>query len=61
MLVMDQLSIHKSIETKALLDELGFYYSYTPVYDPKFNGIEEVFSMAKRLIKKKRLELIIKN
>jgi hypothetical protein len=56
---MDQLSLHKSRETKELMDELGFLYTYTPVQAPQFNGIEEVFSIGKSIIKKKRLETIL--
>lgn len=56
---MDQLSLHKSRETKDLMDELGFLYTYTPVQSPQFNGIEEVFSIGKNIIKKKRLEAIL--
>ena len=33
-LVMDQLSIHKSREMREGMDELGFLYTYTPVYSP---------------------------
>ena len=61
LLVMDNLSLHKSQETKALMDELGFMYTYTPVYAPEYNGIEEVFSMAKQIIKKKRLDNMLGN
>ena len=51
LLVMDNLSLHKSIEVRALMDELGFLYSFTPVYSPAYNGIEEVWSQSKRYIK----------
>ena len=50
------MSLHTSRETRALMDELGFHYSFTPVYSPAFNGIEEVFSQAKGAIKKARLD-----
>ena len=43
-IVMDQLSLHKSADVRALMDELGFLYTYTPVVSPAYNGIEEVFS-----------------
>ena len=33
-LVMDNLSVHKSLEVKERMDELGFQYSYTPAYSP---------------------------
>ena len=34
MLVMDNLSIHKSREIGDRMDELGFMYSWTPSYSP---------------------------
>ena len=34
LLVMDNLSVHISKETKQRMDELGFQYSYTPPYSP---------------------------
>ena len=34
------------------MDELGFHYTYTPVYSPQYNGIEEVFNIAKKEVKK---------
>ena len=57
---MDQLSLHKSLETKDLMDEVGFLYTYTPVQAPQYNGIEKVFSIGKSIIKKKRLEAILR-
>ena len=33
-LVMDNLSIHKSREVRERMDELGFLYAWTPVYSP---------------------------
>ena len=41
------------------MDELGFLYTYTPVYSPQYNGIEEVINIGKKLVKDKRLELIL--
>ena len=58
-LVMDQLSLHKAADVKELMDELGFLYTYTPVYSPAYNGIEEVFSLGKGLIKARRLQNLI--
>ena len=58
---MDNLSLHKSREIRERMDELGFLYSWTPVYSPQYNGVEEVINMGKQLIKKQRLEAILKN
>ena len=33
-LMMDNLSFHKSGDIKERMDELGFQYTYTPVYSP---------------------------
>ena len=33
-LIMDQLSLHKSRDTVERYDELGFMYAYTPVQSP---------------------------
>ena len=59
MLMMDNLSLHKSKETRNRMDELGFRYTYTPVYSPQYNGIEEVIGIGKQVVKKRRLELIL--
>jgi len=48
---MDNLSVHKSNAVKERLDEIGIAYVFSPVYSPDFNGIESVFSIAKRYIK----------
>ena len=59
MLMMDNLKLHKSNDIKTRMNDLGFLYSYTPIYSPQYNGVEEVISMAKRLIKNSRLDLIL--
>lgn len=61
LLVMDNLSLHKSIETRERMDELGFMYAWTPAYSPAYNGVEEVINMGKQHIKKRRLEDILQN
>ena len=48
MLVMDNLSLHKSNETKERMNELGFLYSWTPVYSPIYNGVEEIINIGKQ-------------
>ena len=47
LLIMDNLSLHKSRETRERMDELGFLYTWTPVYSPQFNGIEEIINIGK--------------
>ena len=46
-LVMDNLSLHKSKAMKNRMDELGFKYTWTPVYSPQYNGVEEVINIGK--------------
>ena len=58
MLMMDNVSFHKSAEVKERMDELGFHYTYTPAYSPQYNGIEEVIGIGKRQVRKRRLDLI---
>ena len=59
LLVMDNLSFHKSRAMKERMDELGFMYTYTPTYSPQYNGIEEVIGIGKQMVKKKRLEMLL--
>ena len=41
------------------MDELSIAYVYSPIYSPEYNGIESVFSIAKKQIKRKRLRAIM--
>jgi len=51
-LMLDNLSVHKSRYSKERMDELGFKYLWTPPYSPAYNGgIEETWSLGKRVIK----------
>ena len=59
LLIMDNLSFHKSKAMRRRVDELGFMYTYTPAYSPMYNGIEEVISIGKHMIKKKRLDMLL--
>ena len=34
MLMMDNISFHKSWDSKERMDELGYHYTYTPAYSP---------------------------
>ena len=58
-IVMDNLSVHTCNDSKERMEELGFGYSWTPPYSPQYNGIEEVFAMAKHQIKTQRLSKIL--
>ena len=61
LIMMDNLSLHKSNDTRQLMDELGFLYAYTPVYSPQYNGIEEVINIGKKKVKNTRLEMLVHN
>ena len=61
LLMMDNISFHKSQDVRERMDELGFHYTYTVRYSPKYNGIEEVIGIGKQLVKKWRLDAIMKN
>ena len=56
---LDNLSVHVSKAVKERLDELNIAYIYSPIYSPDFNGIESVFSIAKRYIKQERLRAVM--
>ena len=61
-LVMDNLAVHKSNHVTERMEELGFRWAWTPPYSPQYNGgIEETWSMTKRIIKAKRLSTILNN
>ena len=55
---MDNISFHKSTDVKERMDELGFHYTYSPAYSPKYNGVEEVINIGKQKVKKARLDTI---
>ena len=59
LLHMDNISFHKSEDVRERMDELGFHYTYSVKYMPKYNGVEEVINIGKKLVKKRRLEMIL--
>ena len=58
---MDRLSVHVSKRTIERMDELGIAYIFNSIYSPQFNGVEEYFSIAKKIVKDRRLDSIINN
>jgi transposase len=50
--VMDNLSVHKSKSVKELIEERGCEVWFLPAYSPDLNPIEEAFSKAKGILKK---------
>ncbi len=50
--VMDNLSVHKSETVKEVIEGAGAKVLYLPPYSPDFNPIEEAFSKIKNLLRK---------
>lgn len=50
--VMDNLSVHKSKRVKRLIEEAGCELVFLPPYSPDFNPIEEAFSKLKAILRK---------
>jgi transposase len=50
--VMDNLSVHKSKRVERLIEEAGCELVFLPPYSPDFNPIEEAFSKVKSILRK---------
>ena len=50
--VMDNLSSHKGLRARELIEQRGCELIYLPPYSPDFNPIEEAFSKIKGLLRK---------
>ena len=50
--VMDNLSVHKSERVREMIEGAGAEILYLPPYSPEFNPIEEAFSKIKNLLRK---------
>jgi len=50
--VMDNLSVHKSRSVRELIEDRGCELWFLPAYSPDLNPIEEAFSKAKEILKK---------
>ena len=50
--VMDNLSVHKSARVRELIEARGASVLFLPPYSPDFNPIEEAFSKAKGIMRK---------
>lgn len=51
LVVMDNLSSHKSTQAVRVIEAVGARVVYLPPYSPDFNPIENIFSKLKRLIR----------
>ncbi len=54
--IMDNLSAHKSERVRELIEESGCEVLYLPPYSPDYNPIEEAFSKIKGILKKARAQ-----
>ena len=52
--VMDNLSVHKSPKANALIQGAGASVKFLPAYSPDFNPIEKTWSKLKALLRKQR-------
>jgi transposase len=52
--VMDNLSVHKSKRVQRLIEDAGCEILFLPPYSPDFNPIEEAFSKVKGILRKVR-------
>ena len=52
MVVMENLSVHKSETVREMIEGAGAQVLYLPPYSPDFNPIEEAFSKIKNLLRK---------
>ncbi len=50
--VMDNLSVHKSKKVERLIEDAGCELLFLPPYSPDFNPIEEAFSKVKGILRK---------
>ncbi|CAN5682912.1 hypothetical protein BH24ACT22_BH24ACT22_02050 [soil metagenome] len=50
--VMDNLSVHKSKRIEQLIEAAGATLLFLPPYSPDFNPIEEAFSKVKNILRK---------
>ena len=55
----DNLSVHRSKQVRERMDELSIGYVFSPPYSPDLNPIERIFSIAKRELKKRRLQAVL--
>ena len=57
---MDSLSVHKSEAARKAYDKLDIEPLFAPIYSPDYNPIEMMFSKLKALVKRLRLQDMVK-
>jgi transposase len=58
MVILDNLSSHKSDKAKAILKERGAWFLFLPPYSPDLNPIEMAFSKLKAYLRKAKARTI---
>lgn len=56
--VMDNVSVHKSKRVRELIEQRGCQLWFLPAYSPEYNPIEEAFSKAKGILKKAKARIL---
>ena len=59
-LYMDRLSVHKSVGAREMYEKLDIDTILAPVYSPEYNPIEMMFSKLKGMVKRMRLQDMLK-
>ena len=50
--ILDNLSVHKSARAKALIEAAGCQVVFLPTYSPDFNPIEQAFAKTKQALRR---------
>lgn len=50
--VLDNLSVHKSARARTLIEAAGCYLVFLPTYSPDFNPIEQAFAKTKQALRR---------
>lgn len=50
--VLDNLSVHKSVRARQLIEAVGCHLVFLPTYSPDFNPIEQAFAKLKGLLRR---------
>ena len=57
---MDSLRVHKATKAMETMEELDIEPIYAPIYSPEYNPIELCFSQMKAIMKRLRLQDMVK-
>ena len=57
---MDNLQVHKTVEVKTLMEQYNIEPIFSPAYSPDYNPIEYMFSKLKGMVRKMRLQDMVK-